>query len=441
MASTVSATRYARSRELFAESRHYLAGGNSRLTVYFEPHPLFMERGSGARVYDVDGNEYLDVINNYTSLIHGHADPRVEAAAIGAIRSGTAFAAPTPPEIGLGKLICERLPAVERVRFVNSGTEAVMMAVKAARAHTGKPAIAKFEGAYHGAYDFVEVSLASAPANWGAASLPTSTRYATGTPQSVLGDVVALPFNSIEETRALLRWNQDRLAAVVVDVMPSRVGLIPGSDEFLQSLQAECRSLGILLILDEVISLRLGYHGAQGEMGLDPDLTTMAKIIGGGFPVGAVGGKEEVMAVFDPTSSRPALPHGGTFNANPVTMAAGLAAMELMTPEEFDRINALGEQARQGLGDVLRLLEVDWQVTGAGSLFKLVPSTAPLSDYRSAYPTPEQSARVHALHWALLDRGIFMGHDAFGCISTPMTEADVDRLIHAVEDALRTLED
>ncbi|HET7142207.1 MAG TPA: aspartate aminotransferase family protein [Candidatus Limnocylindria bacterium] len=441
MATTVSTTRYGRSRALFAESQQYLAGGNSRLTVFFQPHPLFMERGSGARIYDVDGNEYLDIINNYTSLIHGHAQPEVVEAAVGAVRSGTAFAAPTPPEVGLGKLICERIPAVERVRFVNSGTEAVMMAVKAARAYTGKPAIAKFEGAYHGAYDFVEVSLASAPQNWGAASLPVSTRYAAGQPQSVLDEVVALPFNQLDRTLDLLRRNQERLAAVLVDAMPSRVGLIPGSEAFLQGLQSECRALGILLILDEVISLRLGYHGAQGELGLEPDLTTMAKIIGGGFPVGAVGGKEAVMSVFDPTTGKPALPHGGTFNANPVTMAAGLRAMELMTPEEFDRINALGEQARRGLADVVRLLEVDWQVTGAGSLFKLVPSTEPLSDYRSAFVTPEQAARIHALHWALLDRGIFMGHDALGCISTPMTEADVEQIIHAVEAALRQVEE
>ena len=441
MATTVSAGRYARSQQLFEESRRYIAGGNSRLTVFYQPHPIFLERGSGARAWDVDGNEYLDFINNYTSLIHGHANPEVTDAAIAAVRAGTAFAAPTPAEVELARLICDRLPAVERIRFTNSGTEAVMMAVKAARAATGKPAIAKFEGAYHGAYDYVEVSLASGPGSWGERDDPSETGYARGVPEGLLGDVVTLPYNYVEETRALLRRHQDRLAAVLVDAMPSRVGLIPGTREFLHGLQEECRALGILLILDEVISLRLSYHGAQGLFGLDPDLTTMAKIIGGGFPVGAVGGKEAVMRVFDPTGDSPAVPHGGTFNGNPVSMAAGLKAMELMTPAEFDRINALGARARQGLADVVRLLEVDWQVTGAGSLFNLVPTTAPLRDYRSAHATPERQARVHALHWALLDRGIFVGHDVFGCISTAMSESDVDTLLRAVEDALRALED
>jgi glutamate-1-semialdehyde 2,1-aminomutase len=438
---SASATRYARSQALFQESQEYLAGGNSRLTVYFKPHPIFMERGEGARVYDVDGNEYLDVINNYTSLIHGHANREIEAAAIEAMRHGTAFAAPTPPEVELARVLCERLPSVDRLRFVNSGSEAVMMAVKAARAYTGKPAIAKFEGAYHGSYDYVEVSLGSTPDNWGDPDHPASTPYSRAVPQSVLDDVVVLPFNRIDETRALLRANRDRLAAVVVDVMPSRIGLISATPEFMQALREECRSLGILLLLDEVISFRLGYHGAQGVYDIDPDLTTLAKIIGGGFPVGAVGGKAEVMSVFDATGGKPGVPHGGTFNGNPVTTAAGLKAMELLTPEAFDRLNGLGEHVRSGLQDVIRLLEVDWQVTGGGSLFKLSPTTDPLVDYRSTHLSAEQSSRVSALHWGLMDRGIFIGSGAFGCLSTPMNEQDGEKLIRAVEDVLREIED
>ncbi|HVX29590.1 MAG TPA: aspartate aminotransferase family protein [Nitrolancea sp.] len=438
-ASTINAVdRYAGSRRLYEDARDVLAGGNSRLTVFYKPHPVYVDHGEGAYLFDVDGNRYLDVINNYTSLIHGHAHPEVEAAAIAALRGGTAFAAPTNAEIKLAKLLCERLPAVDQLRFVNSGTEAVMMAVKAARAFTGKPGIAKFEGAYHGAYDYVEVSLASSPESWGDSDAPASTAYSAGVPQSVLDDVVVLPFNRIDETRALLRRHRDRLAAVLIDVMPSRVGLVPASPEFVAAVQEECRALGILLISDEVISFRVGYRGAQGAYGFEPDLTTLAKIIGGGFPVGAIGGRREVMAVFDAADQSPRVPHGGTFNANPVTMAAGLKAMELLTPDVFDRLNRDGEQLRQSLSDVIRLSEVEWQVTGAGSLFRLIPTRAPLSDYRSAHLDREQSARAAALHWELMNRGIFIGSGGFGCLSTPMGESEIEAVVHAVEATLRT---
>lgn len=437
--STVNAVeRYAESRRLYEEARDVLAGGNSRLTVYYKPHPVYVDHGEGAYLYDADGNRYLDVINNYTSLIHGHAHPEVEAAAIAALRGGTAFAAPTSAEIQLAKLLCERLPAVDQLRFVNSGTEAVMMAVKAARAFTGKPGIAKFEGAYHGAYDYVEVSLASSPDEWGDAEAPASTAYAAGVPQSVLDEVVVLPFNRVDETRALLRQNRDRLSAVIVDVMPSRVGLVPASSEFIAALQDECRRLGILLISDEVISFRVDYRGAQGAYGFEPDLTTLAKIIGGGFPVGAVGGRREVMAVFDAAEHSPLVPHGGTFNANPVTMAAGLKAMELLTPDVFSRLNMQGEQLRQSLSDVIRLSEVDWQVTGAGSLFRLIPTRATLTDYRSAHLDREQGGRAAALHWELMNRGVFIGSGGFGCLSTPMQDDELETVVRAVEDTLRS---
>ncbi len=435
-----TSNRYAESERLFNQAREYLAGGNSRLTVYYKPHPIYVERGEGAYLYDVDGNRYLDVINNYTSLIHGHAHPDIERAAIAAMRTGTAFAAPTPAEIKLARLLCDRLPAVDRLRFVNSGTEAVMMAVKAARAFTGKPTIAKFEGAYHGAYDFVEVSLASSPENWGDSDEPVSTAYSAGEPQSVLDEVVVLPFNQIDQTRSLLRRNRDRLAAVIIDVMPSRVGLVPATPEFIEALQEECRSLGILLISDEVITFRIDYHGAQGALGFEPDLTTLAKIIGGGFPVGAVGGRAAVMDVFDATEHPPLVPHGGTFNANPVTMAAGLKAMEMLTPDAFARLNEQGEEVRSGLREIVRLLEVDWQVTGAGSLFRLVPTKQPLSDYRSAHLSQDESAKASALHWEMLNRGLFIGSGGFGCLSTPMTGADVAGVLRLAEDALRSVE-
>ena len=431
---------YSQSQALFEEARKYLPGGNSRLTVYHKPHPLYLREGRGCHLYDVDGNEYLDFINNYTSLIHGHAHPQVEAAAIEAIRHGTAFAGTSEAELALAKLLCDRLPSVDQVRFTNSGSEAVMTAIKAARAYTGKPAIAKFEGAYHGSYDYAEVSQAPDPAHWGDPTQPNSVGYTAGTPQGVLDDVIVLPFNNAPATVALLRQHKDRLAAVLLDPMPSRLGSVQATPQFLQALQAECKASGILLILDEVINFRLGYNGAQAIFKLDPDLTTLAKIIGGGFPVGAVGGKREVMAVFDPTGKKPALPHGGTYNANPISMTAGRVTMELLTPAAFERLNGLGEKLRQTMRELFVRLGLDWQVVGMGSVLQIHPTATPVTDYRSSLAGPEQYAKVAALHLALLDRGIFISSSGFICLSTVLTETELDIMLGKLEAALRTIQ-
>jgi glutamate-1-semialdehyde 2,1-aminomutase len=232
---------------------------------------------------------------------------------------GSAFGLPTESEVDLAELLVSRLPSVAQVRFANSGTEAVMMALKAARAHTGRPKIAKCEGAYHGSYDYAEVSLDPTPEAWGR-NAPVSVAYARGTPDNVLADVVTIPFNDTEAAVSLIREHGEGLACVLVDPMPNRAGLAPADRAYLEALRKVTREVGALLIFDEVITFRLGYRGAQGIWNIDPDLTTLGKIIGGGFPVGAIGGHRDVMAVFDPRPGKPALPHGGTFSANPVTM-------------------------------------------------------------------------------------------------------------------------
>ncbi len=216
-----------------------------------------------------------------------------------------------------------------------------MMALKAARAHTGRPKIAKCEGAYHGSYDYAEVSLDPTPEAWGR-NAPVSVAYAKGTPDNVLADVVTIPFNDTEAAVSLIREHGPELACVLVDPMPNRAGLAPADRAYLEALRKVTREVGALLIFDEVITFRLGSRGAQGIWNIDPDLTTLGKIIGGGFPVGAIGGRRDVMAVFDPRPGKPALPHGGTFSANPVTMRAGIAAMELLDDAAFARLDAMG---------------------------------------------------------------------------------------------------
>src|SRR5499426_2734269 len=311
-----------KSAALFARAQGVLPGGNSRTTVYMAPYPPYAASGEGCWVTDVEGDRRLDCLNNYTALIHGHAHPAIVEAATRRLALGASFPMPTPEEIELAALLCERLPSAERVRFTNSGSEAVMIAIKGARAFTGRPKIAKFEGAYHGSYDYVEVSLGSTPEAWGSLATPASTAYSKGTPPAVLEDVVVLPFNHTELVVGRIEREAAHLAAVVVDPVPNRIGLVPARTEFLQAMREVTRAHGIVLIFDEVISFRVGYHGAQGAFGVNPDMTTLGKIIGGGFPVGAVACSNEVMAVFDPGRGTPPAPHGGTFNANPVTMAA-----------------------------------------------------------------------------------------------------------------------
>jgi glutamate-1-semialdehyde 2,1-aminomutase len=424
---------FQKSRQLFERARKVMPGGNTRTTVYIDPFPIYAERGEGCRVWDVDGNVFYDCINNFTAMIHGYAQPEAVAAVNAQMPHGSAFGAPTLSEIELAELLVARLPSADQIRFANSGTEAVMMAIKAARAFTDRPKIVKIEGAYHGSYDFAEVSLDSSPANWG--DMPASTPYAKGTPRGVLEDVIAVPFNDIEVLRAVFAAHGREIAGVLIDPMPNRAGLIPARKDYLDAMVAIAHAAGALVIFDEVISFRLGYSGAQGLWDIRPDLTALGKIIGGGFPVGAVGGRADIMAVFDPTHGKPALPHGGTFTANPVTMRAGLAAMRALTEDSFARLDRLGALLREEIGASLRRHGLDGQCVGLGSLFKVHFTSRPVTDYRSVYPGPAERKKLDAFHKGLLDRGVLSASYALFALSTPMTEDDARGILSAIDGA------
>jgi glutamate-1-semialdehyde 2,1-aminomutase len=417
------------SARLFKQALAVMPGGNSRTTVYMAPYPPYAAAGEGCWITDVDGDRRLDCLNNYTSLIHGHAHPRLVEAAVRRIGKGSAFAMPTPEEIELAALLVERLPSVEQIRFTNSGSEAVMMAIKAARGFTNRPKLAKFEGAYHGSYDYAEVSLSSTPPEWGSVIAPTSIAYAKGTPPAVLEDVVVLPFNRPEAAVARIEREAASLAAVLLDPLPNRAGLMPGRADFLAAIREVTRAHGIVLIFDEVISFRVSYHGAQGLFGVEPDLTTLGKIIGGGFPVGAVGGRTEVMAVFDPRGGTAAVPHGGTFNANPVTMAAGLAAMTLLDPAAFQRLDDLGAKLRGGLDDCFKQAGIPGRATGLGSLFRIHATDRELIDYRSTRLDAAEAARHAGLMRRLLEHGVLIAPNGLGCLSTPMGDAELESFL------------
>jgi glutamate-1-semialdehyde 2,1-aminomutase len=343
---------------------------------------------------------------------------------------------PTEHEVALAELLVERIPSLERMRFTNSGSEAVMMAVKAARAFTGRPKIVKFEGCYHGSYDFVEVSLSASPDNWGDGD-PVSVAYSHGTPQSVLDEVIVLRFNDVEMAERRITEHRHELAAVLIDPMPLRAGLIPAEPAFLQRLRELCDAYGIVLIFDEVVSLRTAYGGAQETLGVTPDMTTMAKIIGGGFAVGAFGGTAEVMSVFDPSEGAPKAPHGGTFNANPITMVAGLVAMQKLTREEFERLDRLGAMLREGLAEAMDGARIHGQVTGMGSLAQIHFHDRPLRDYRDSRPTAEENRKIASVFNGLLARGIFAAPSLTACLSTPMNEPEINAFVDAFAASIR----
>ena len=268
----------ARSAALFERATASLPGGNSRTTIFIDPYPCYVERGEGCRIWDADGNERIDFINNYTSLILGHSHPRVVEALQEQAARFVSVAAPSELEIELAEAIKERLPSIDLIRFGNSGTEGTMMAIRAARAFTGRSKIVKFEGGYHGTHDYAVVDAGAA----GAAGTGTTTQGA-GIPEAVADTVVIAPFNDPDATERVLAAHRDELAAVIVEPVMGAAGVIPADESFLVFLRELTQSLGALLVFDEVISFRVGYGGAQGRYGVRPDLTTMGKIIGGGL--------------------------------------------------------------------------------------------------------------------------------------------------------------
>ena len=273
----------ARSARLSERAWRVLPNGNSRSTINRRPHAIYVAEAEGAELVDVDGNRYLDFSNNMTSLIHGNAYAPVVDAVARQIARGSGFSMATEVEIELAELLCGRVASFERVRFCNSGSEAVMNLVKASRAFTGRPKIAKVEGFYHGSYDFAEVGLANGP-NDRRDGAPIAKPVYPGTPQSVLDDVVLLPFNDTATMQRVVERHASELACVLIDPLPLALGMAAFETDYLDTLARLTRQHGILLCFDEVVSLRLGYRGAQGEMGLEPDLTSIGKIIGGGFP-------------------------------------------------------------------------------------------------------------------------------------------------------------
>jgi glutamate-1-semialdehyde 2,1-aminomutase len=416
-----------------------LPGGVSRNTVLRRPHPFYAAKGEGCYLTDLEGHRRIDFANNMASLIHGHAHPVIVEAVTRQLQKGTGFTFATEVEVELAEHMTRRTKGFEKIRFVNSGTEAVMCCLKAARACTGRPKIAKVEGAYHGPYDYAEVSQTAQPSNWGDAEQPRSIVVAQGTPASVLDEVIVIPFNNPKVALAILDRHAGELACVLVDPMPHRVGFIPAGAAFIEALRQWTQEHGALLVFDEVITYRSAYGGAQEWFRVVPDLTALGKMIGGGFPVGAVTGRNEVMEVFNPLAEKVLFPHSGTFSANPITMTAGLAAMEYFDREQVAKLNRLGEVARRQIGEAIRSAGIPACVTGGGSIFRIHMKARPPKNYRESYVTAGETRLVRALIEHALEEGIILIGTCSGTLSTPMNQPEIDRLTEVLLSGFRKI--
>jgi glutamate-1-semialdehyde 2,1-aminomutase len=424
------------SRRLHEQARRVMPGGDTRTSAYWAPYPLFIERGLGCRLWDADGNAYVDFVNNYTSLILGHAHPAVLETVGRELARGTAYAAPVVPQIELASMLVDRVPSVDSVRFCNSGTEATLYALRAARAFTGRERFIKIEGGFHGTHDAVEVSVAPDPAGAGPADDPRPVPGSAGLPKRVVDDAVIVPFNDAAAVDRAFARHPGEIAALIIEPVPGGLGYIAPAPGYLAALRDIVHRHGALLIFDEIQTLRLSRGGAQELFGVIPDFTTMGKIVGGGFPVGAFGGRRDIMDQFDP--SRPGhIHHPGTFNGNRATMVAGQVVLRILDQRQIDRLNAMGERLRAGLFETARAAGLRVQVTGVGSLSSILLSDRPVTDYRSRAAVP--AALQSELHLHLLNRGVYsMARGSFS-LCAPMTEAEVEACAAAVGDALRAM--
>lgn len=392
-----------------AEAARVLPGGNTRTVLFYRPFPLVMARGEDCRLWDVDGHGYIDFLGEYTAGLFGHSHPVIRRAMSAAIDGGLNLAAHNLLEARLAAALCARFPALERVRFTNSGTEANLMAVSLARVATGRSKLMVFEGAYHGSVF-----------TFGSGSRALNAPF----------EYVIAPYNATAECERLLLQHAGDLAAVIVEPMQGAGGCIAAEREFLAMLRRRSEDNGVLLIMDEVMTSRLGTGGLHGALGLRPDLVTLGKYLGGGSSFGAFGGRAELMDRFDPRRAD-ALPHAGTFNNNVISMAAGLAAVtQVYTPEEVRALNARGEALRERLNALCRAARAPLQFTGVGSLLNAHGTSRPIRSTRDlAGAVPEVGA---LLFFDLIEHGIYLARRGFMALSLALAEPELDRLADAV---------
>ena len=416
-----------KSKALYERAKKVLPAGVSYAIRYFEPYPFYTARAEGSKLFDVDGNEYVDFWLGHTALILGHSPPAVVEAVRKQLERGTHFGTSHELEVKLAEKVVEMVPSAEMVRFTNSGTEANMYATRLARAYTGKNKIAKFEGGWHGGYDALHKGV----------RYPFDIPESAGLTEGALRDTIVLPFNDLEGVEERLK--NERVASIVIEPVLGAGGGIPAEREFLKGLREFCDENDILLIFDEVITgFRLAPGGGQEYYNVIPDITVFGKILGGGFPIGAFCGRRDIMErINNLIYERPHYSfHGGTFAANPISMTAGLATLEILEDGTLiNRLNTLGEKIREKLREIFEAKGVDVQVTGAGSLFQTHFTRETVKDARAAFNADRK--KLVDYHLSLISNGVFFLPTHVGALSTAHSESDIEKLFSETENYVK----
>jgi glutamate-1-semialdehyde 2,1-aminomutase len=423
------------SQALFARAKTFIPGGvNSPVRAFraVGGNPIFMKSAKGAWLNDEDGNAYVDLINSWGPMILGHAHPMVEAAVREALAGSSSFGAPTAREVEMAELICSIVPSVERVRMVNSGTEATMSAIRVARGYTGRDKIIKMEGCYHGHADSFLIAAGSGALTFGSPDSP-------GVTKGTAADTLIAPFNNADAVARLISSNPDQIAAIILEPVVGNMGCVPPQPGYLQKLRHLCDSNGIVLIFDEVMTgFRLSLGGAQQLYGVSPDMTTMGKIIGGGLPVGAYGGRREIMDTVSPVGP---VYQAGTLSGNPLAMAAGLAMVSYLKghPEVYQQINDATTSLIDGLKKQIDSKGIGCTINHVGSMFTLFFTDTVVTDFTTA--TTSDTVAFARYFNSMLSQGIYMAPSQYEAmfISTAIDGTLVDRILTASQHALSSL--
>ncbi|MDW4527561.1 glutamate-1-semialdehyde 2,1-aminomutase [Rossellomorea marisflavi] len=425
---------YEKSKQAFQEALKLMPGGvNSPVRAFksVDMDPIFMERGKGSKIYDIDGNDYIDYVLSWGPLILGHANDRVVEAIKKVAENGTSFGAPTEIENELANLVIERVPSIEVVRMVSSGTEATMSALRLARGYTGRNKILKFEGCYHGHGDSLLIKAGSGVATLG---LPDSP----GVPEGIAKNTITVPYNDLDSIRYAFEQFGDDIAGVIVEPVAGNMGVVPPKPGFLEGLREVTEQYGSLLIFDEVMTgFRVGYNCAQGYFGVTPDLTCLGKVIGGGLPVGAYGGKAEIMEQIAPSGP---IYQAGTLSGNPLAMTAGLETLKQLTPESYEEFGRIADRLQDGLSRLAEKYDIPHTINRAGSMIGLFFTDEEVSNYEGAKSSDLEMFSNYYREMA--HNGVFLPPSQFEglFLSTAHTDEDIDKTLEAAEAAFKKIQ-
>ena len=422
-----------KSELLYEKAKELMPGGVNSPVRAFKPYPFFTSHAKGSKLHDVDGNVYIDYCMAYGPLILGHAHPQIIGAVREQLEKGTIYGTPTEAEVRLAELITSVVPCIEMLRLVNTGTEATMHAIRAARGYTRRDKIVKFEGCYHGAHDYVLVKAGSGATTFGA---PTSL----GVPEDTTKNTIVLPFNDVESFKRVVDQNRGEIATVIVEPVVGNAGVILPKEGYLQTIRKITKEEGIVLIFDEVITaFRLALGGAQEYYGVIPDMATLGKIMGGGFPIAAFGGKKEIMELISPLGK---IYQASTFSGNPVSVTAGLMTLSTLMENQntlYKQLEQMGGKIREGLRDIVEDAEVPAHVNGITSMFQIFFTDQPVVDYVAAQGSDKAKFMRYQLE--LMKRGVFVPPSQFETcfISTAHTNEDITKTLEEMDSAIRAL--